>query len=302
MEKFKYDELKWDLSDEMDKAKDFYYRATIGTRLNAVGAEETSHLESDEVVKAWLVASLPYDYFSFKQLRTVAEKFTAQLRRLDPRLNGSLGLVKFTLRNKCREFIESETDRLAEIAFDRLFEKGRLCFYLECVECRFQLPASVEIRRKPRLRHADDSEVAKSLFDWIERESFNDYEKEVALVLDKHPEVLWWYQNKVGRNSFAIQGFRKNRIHPDFVVQNGKDRKPVARVVVVESKGRHLAGNADTEYKRKIADYFGKIGEKVSWQKLGEGFDKQEFRFQILDERLYDSWKDELNKLLHPSL
>jgi hypothetical protein len=40
------------------------------------------------------------------------------------------------------------------------------------------------------------------------------------------------------------------------------------------------------------------MGKKVSWQKLGEGFDKHEFRFQILDEGLYDSWKDELNKLL----
>jgi len=114
----------------------------------------------------------------------------------------------------------------------------------------------------------------------------------------KHPEVLWWYQNKVGRDSFAIQGFRKNRIHPDFVVQNGKDEKPIARVVVVESKGKHLGGNPDTEYKRKIAGHFEKMGKKISWQKLGEGFDKHEFRFQILDEGLYDSWKDELNKLL----
>jgi len=109
--------------------------------------------------------------------------------------------VKFTLRNKCREFIETETDRLAEIAFDRLLEKGQLCFYLVCVECRFPIPSSVEIRRKPRLRHGDDSEVAKSLFDWVERDSLNDYEANVALVLDKHPEVLWWYQNKVGRIS-----------------------------------------------------------------------------------------------------
>ena len=39
-------------------------------------------------------------------------------------------------------------------------------------------------------------------------------------------------------------------------------------------------------------------GKKVSWQKLGEGFDKNQFRFQILDEGLYDSWKDELKKLI----
>jgi type III restriction enzyme len=299
VEKFNYDELKWDLSDEMDKAKDFYYRATLGQKkLDAVGQQEAGYHETDDVVQAWLVASLPYDYFSFKQLRIVVENFTERLCKLNPALKGQLGLVKFTLRNKCREFIETETDRLAEAAFDRLLEKDQLCFYLECVECRFQIPSSIEIRSVGKLRHADDTDIAKSLFDYAERAGFNQYEADVALVLDKHPEVLWWYQNKVGKDSFAIQGYRKNRIHPDFVVQSGKDEKPVARVVVVESKGKHLSGNPDTEYKRKIARHFEKIGKKVSWQKLGEGFDKHEFRFQILDEGLYDSWKDELNKLL----
>ena len=85
---------------------------------------------------------------------------------------------------------------------------------------------------------------------------------------------------------------------PDFVVQNGEDQKPVARVVVVESKGRHLGGNPDTEYKRKIAKRFSELGKKVSWQILGEGFDKHQFRFQILDEGLYGSWRDELKKLI----
>jgi type III restriction enzyme len=297
--KFRYARLDWDLSDEMEKAKDFYYRATLGqTRMDAVAAKESGYFEPDDVVMAWLVASLPYEHFSFKQLQVVVEKFISALSKRNPSLTGQLGLVKFTLRNKCREFIETETDRLAEAAFERMFDKGELCFYLECVQCRFEIPSSVEVRSVGRLRHTDDTDVAKSLFDYAERASFNKYEAEVALVLGRHPEVLWWYQNKVGKENFAIQGFRKNRIFPDFVVQNGKDQKPVARVVVVESKGRHLEGNLDTEYKRKIADYFEKAGKQVSWQKLGEGFDKQQFRFQILDEGLYESWKEELKKLL----
>lgn len=72
----------------------------------------------------------------------------------------------------------------------------------------------------------------------------------------------------------------------------------MARVVVVESKGSHLGGNLDTNYKKKIAGYFSKAGRQVSWQKLGEGFDQQQFRFQILDEGIYESWRDELNKLI----
>ena len=299
VDQFNYDQLKWELGGEMDKAKDFYYRATLGqSGLDAVGQQEGSYYEADDVVRAWLVASLPYDYFSFKQLRSVAAKVAGQLCKTNAQLEGHLGLVKFTLRNKCCEFIERETNRLAEAAFDRLYENGRLCFYLECVECRFQIPSSIEIRTLGRLRHHDDSDVEKSLFDYAERAGFNQYEAEVALVLDKHPEVLWWYQNKVGRDSFAIQGFHKNRIHPDFVVQNGEDQKPVARVVVVESKGQHLGGNPDTKYKEKIASRFSEIGKTVSWQKLGAGFDQHQFRFQILDEGSYENWRAELNKLI----
>jgi type III restriction enzyme len=187
---------------------------------------------------------------------------------------------------------------MAERAFDDLFTSGRLCFYLECVECRFEIPSEVEIRKTKRLRHHDDDDVERSLFDWIPETDFNNYEREVALVIDRHPEVLWWYRNKVGPENFSVQAFRKPRIFPDFVVQNGAGRKPVARVIVVESKGRHLEGNPDTAYKRKVADYFDKVGRKVSWQELGKGFDQDQFRFQVLDEGLYESWRSELNKVL----
>src|SRR5256885_10355992 len=138
------------------------------------------------------------------------------------------------------------------------------------------------------LIHAET--VKRRLIERLGVSEVNEYERKVALYLDKHPEVLWWYRNMVGEENFSVQGFRKRRIFPDFVVQNGKDKRPMAKVVVVESKGQHLAGNPDTSYKRKIADYFEKVGRKVTWQKLGEGFDHQRFRFQVLDEGLYENW------------
>jgi hypothetical protein len=47
------------------------------------------------------------------------------------------------------------------------------------------------------------------------------------------------------------------------VVQEGHKKKPVATVIVVESKGKHLKGNEDTNYKRKVARYFEQVGGKV---------------------------------------
>ena len=128
----------------------------------------------------------------------------------------------------------------------------------------------------------------------------NTYEQAVALVLDRDVNVLWWYRNIVGEEQFSIQGYRKNRIHPDFVVQSGRDKKPRHRVIVIESKGTHLEGNPDTSYKRDIASFFDLAGKKVTWQQLAEDFKDHLFRFQILDEaqEYGRDWKDELRDVL----
>ena len=86
---------------------------------------------------------------------------------------------------------------------------------------------------------------------------------QLRCILTGIPEVLWWYRNLVGAQCFSIQGYKRNKIYPDFVVQQGHNEKPVATVVVVESKGKHLKGNEDTNYKRKVASYFEKVGYKV---------------------------------------
>jgi hypothetical protein len=84
------------------------------------------------------------------------------------------------------------------------------------------------------------------------------------------------------------------------VVQEGRDAKPIARVLVLESNGKHLKGSEDTNYKRSVAGYFDQAGRKVPWQKLGEEFENHRFRFQILDEGDYADrdWKDDLKRLL----
>ncbi len=84
------------------------------------------------------------------------------------------------------------------------------------------------------------------------------------------------------------------------MVQKGHDKKPVATVVVVESKGKRLKGNGDTNYKRKVASYFEKVGQKVPWQKLAEDFQDETVRFQVLDEGEYTDrdWRDDLKRAI----
>ena len=142
--------------------------------------------------------------------------------------------------------------------------------------------------------------MQRSLFDFVERESQNEYEQAVALVLDKNADVLWWYRNLVGPENFTIQGYRRHEIYPDFVVQQAHEGKSRHRVLVIESKGKHLEGNPDTTYKRKVAGYFDHVGKKVTWQQLGADFKDHVFRFQVLDEAqpLGRDWQDELREML----
>ena len=298
--KFDFSNVDWDVSTAFAAAKDSFYKLTLEQdTLESVGEQELALLETDGQVKAWLVASLPFEYYSHKQLRDVVDRAIEWLTKNVPEVSGRLGLIKFTVRDKIKGLIERETDRQTEQAFENLYQNKSLCFYLECVEARFEIPPKVQVLATRRLLHDDNEALQRSLFDYVPND-LNEYEKSVALYLDKHPEVLWWYRNLVGPENFSIQGYKRNKIYPDFVVQQGHSKRPVASVVVVESKGKHLKGSEDTNYKRRVAGYFGKVGRKVPWQKLGEGFQDETFRIQVLDEGEYEDrdWRTDLKKLL----
>jgi hypothetical protein len=260
--RFDYSSVDWDLSDILATAKDQFYRITLEQHdAERIGERAAVSLETDDQVKAWLVANLPFDYFSHKQLRLIVGRVMERLREVNRELIGKLALVKFVVREKLAGFVEHQTDIQCEAGFKQLFETKRLCFYLECLECRFEIPETVKLQVMRQLARDNGDVVRRSLFDYTP-DNLNEYEKSVALYLDEHPQVLWWYRNLVGPENFSIQGYQRHPIYPDFVVQEGEDAKPVARVLVVESKGKQLKGSLDTNYKRNVARYFEKVGHQ----------------------------------------
>jgi type III restriction enzyme len=75
-------------------------------------------------------------------------------------------------------------------------------------------------------------------------------ERDIAVYLDGEQALQWWHRN-VARTQFSLQGWRREKVYPDFIFAVQRDQGS-ARVVVLEMKGQHLAGNDDTEYKRKV--------------------------------------------------
>jgi type III restriction enzyme len=302
---FAYHKINWDLAQAVKDAKDRYYSLTLGSGLQAERVADIDLWESDESVRAWLVASLRFDHLNFKQLRRVVDLVYARLiaTHLSCMVKDKLALVKTEIRNRIEVFVQEAVDLQTQAAFNRLFDEDRIHFYLQCKACRFTIPESIEIERigpLSPLTHDDGSQVTKSLFDFAEREGQNEYERKVALCLDRHADVLWWFRNRVGKECFAVQGDKRQKMYPDFVVQQHENGRKFHHVLVVESKGEHLEGNLDTTYKREVAQFFTRAGKRVSWQKLGADFKDHVFRFQILDEAQDPGrgWQDELKAIL----
>lgn len=116
-----------------------------------------------------------------------------------------------------RKNLEKERDRLAEVVFRNLIAKKELWFFLVADKGGYKLPSRLRIKNDTkRLVRADNSQLEQSLFEEVPEEGINDVEKSVAICLDEQQKLLWWYRN-LSRQDYFVQGWKKNRIYPDFV-------------------------------------------------------------------------------------
>jgi type III restriction enzyme len=73
-------------------------------------------------------------------------------------------------------------------------------------------------------------------------------EKIVASRLDSLENVRWWLRN-IERSGFYLQGYRKGRFFPDFIVKTKKNN-----YFIIEYKGEDLLDTADTRYKEEVGE------------------------------------------------
>ena len=93
--------------------------------------------------------------------------------------------------------------------------------------------------------------LEKSLFEAMPAKHFNELECDFAICLDGNEAVQWWHRFVARRSEYFLQGWTRNRVYPDFVLCAGADGKS-RRMFVLETKGTHLVGNRDTEYKKAL--------------------------------------------------
>ena len=79
----------------------------------------------------------------------------------------------------------------------------------------------------------------------------NDFESSFACYLDDKAALEWWHRN-VARRQYGLQGWKRDKVFPDFVFAVIDAPGAPRRMVVMETKGAHLAGNEDTLYKQAL--------------------------------------------------
>jgi hypothetical protein len=74
-------------------------------------------------------------------------------------------------------------------------------------------------------------------------EKHKEHKRKVALGAGTRTRMRSGRFSSIRRtHNFAVQGYRRSPIYPDFVVQEGKDERPVMSVLVLESKGEAPQG------------------------------------------------------------
>ncbi len=163
-----------------------------------------------------------------------------------------LGAVGHLVLETLRAHLGNERDRLAEAIFKAGVAAGRIQFRLRTDSHNWVMPDETITQHAPNsqeLRRKDGQLVQKNLFEATYKDDLNSYEQSVACYLDGDKALRWWHRN-VAQRQYALQGWRKNKIYPDFIfaVDHDGDKE---RIMILETKGEHL-DNPDTKYKNKV--------------------------------------------------
>ena len=158
------------------------------------------------------------------------------------------------LASQLREHVVRAMDQQAEKVFRAKLAVGQIRFDLEASDHNHRMRKSYEIlvADSDVLLQRYGQSVQLSLFEPVFDRVFNDLERRFAFYLDEQKALQWWHRIAVRQQGeYYLRGWRRERVWPDFMAMGGeKDGKP--SVLVFETKGEHLKGSDDTEYKERL--------------------------------------------------
>ena len=156
-----------------------------------------------------------------------------------------------------REHARNEVETQAERIFQEKLNAGEIRFDLETGKPNYRMVCNYEVNvgdNDRRLTRKTYGALQLTLFEPIFEGKFNELEKSFARYLDEQKALKWWHRVAVRQHGeYYLQGWKQGRIYPDFLAL-ASGRADEQRVLIFDTKGEHLSGNLDTEYKRKVLE------------------------------------------------
>ncbi|WNC72719.1 DEAD/DEAH box helicase family protein [Thalassotalea psychrophila] len=144
------------------------------------------------------------------------------------------------------------------------------------------------------LKRKNGEPLERSLYEKVYERGVNNLEKQTALYLDGKETVYWWHRIAVNQRDYSIQGWQKNKVYPDLLVCLEKETKGKLSFSLLETKGDHLKGNNDTEYKKRLFNLLTEhIENAISVGELELEMAAGGMSFKML---LEDDWKQEIQE------
>lgn len=208
-------------------------------------------------------------------------------------------LNRLDLLQSMKSDLRNQVNAAAEALFRSKLESGDIALRLVSsndAKLNWQLAETLEMDvadTDALLYRKNGDPLERSLFEKVYVHEFNNLEKNTAWYLDESQCVHWWHRIAVNNRSYGLQGWQKHRVYPDLLacahgVEDGK-----IRFSVLETKGDHLKGNDDTEYKRALFElltgYADTTLNSVGEMELGDV--APPIRFRMVME---DGWKQVL--------
>lgn len=165
---------------------------------------------------------------------------------------------RLELLKEMKRDIKQQVAQLSEQIFRSKLDNGDISLRLlasDNEKLNWELAQTLEINVSEHdqvLRRKDGSELEKSLFEKVYQNGLNNLERDTAWYLDKYETVYWWHRIAVNQREYSLQGWQKQKVYPDLLVCVEQPNSGSYRFSVLETKGEHLKGNDDTEYKRRL--------------------------------------------------
>lgn len=207
-----------------------------------------------------------------------------------------------TLRLRGTHGSPGAVDAAARAIFEEGLAEQRILFKLTATKWDWQVPHEDAIPQDARFIHRQDDGLAweRSLMDGVVDAELNGLELKAACFLDRQSAVRWWYRNVVLASGYSLQGWRRNRVYPDFIVLATVDGT-VERWLVLETKGDQLAGNLDTSYKRELLEKLTEAFAEQSDLDLGQLTILQDERELTCRLVMQDGYEQEIALALQPA-